>query len=287
VKILVYTVAGVAAFLAILKILVLILEPRLTFFPFHRIDMIPADLGIPYEEHFIDTPDGARLWAWHLPCDQPVAELLFFHGNAGNLSKGRLELLADLQRHGFTVFVFDYRGYGKSTGSPTEKGVLADAAAATDYFWARIHRPGRAVIYHGRSIGGLTAAYAAGHRETDGLILEATFPDKKTLLQHYPFMLRFLGLFSRYELATAEYLREVSCPILMIHGDRDRIVPFPVGQDLYRRLETADKRFLVIPGADHNDQATTGGELYWPGILEFASRIQGHSQPEISGNGLR
>lgn len=273
-------IACIVVFLILIKILVIIIEPKLTFFPYRQIDQTPKDYGINYQEYFIDSPDGIKLCAWYLPSDEPIAELVFFHGNAGNLSKGRLELLVELNRQGFSVFVFDYRGYGKSSGSCSESGVLADSAAATEFFWQELHQAGMPVIYHGRSIGGLTASFAAKFREPNGLILEATFPDKKTLLQYYPLTLRFLALFSRYELSTETFLKEVSCPILVIHGDQDELVPYQVGKELYSRLENPDKRFLTIEGASHEDQATVGREVYWPEIIQFASELDSSSSSD-------
>ncbi len=275
-----YSIGGVIGALILLKILVLLVEPKLTFFPFRTIDDLPSDRGVPYREHWVETPDGERLSAWYIPAENPVAELLFFHGNAGNLSRGRLDLLLGLNRHGFSVFVFDYRGYGKSTGSPTEEGLFTDTEAATEFFWKRIHQPGHKVIYHGRSLGGLTAARAAAHREPDGLILEATFPDKRTLLRYYPLLLRFLGWFSRYKLSTVSFLKGVKCPVLVIHGDRDRIVPYPVGQELFHTLPATQKELLTLPGVDHDDQATTGRDRYWPCISRFVDRLRHTAKSE-------
>jgi alpha-beta hydrolase superfamily lysophospholipase len=273
-RVIITSVFGVIAFLLLLKVLVIIIEPKLTFYPYRDFDETPQDYGIPFEEFYIDSTDDVQLWAWYLKHPEPIAELVFFHGNAGNISKGRLELLINLCRHGFSVFVFDYRGYGKSTGTPTESGVKADSVAAAEFFRQKIHVDRLPVIYHGRSIGGFCAAYAANQIEPDGLILEATFPDKNAVVRHFPAVMRFLALFSRYKLQTADFLKEISCPVLVIHGDEDEIVAFEAGKELYSRLNVTQKHFLRIPGAGHEDQSTTGSEVYWPGIIRFVNEMR-------------
>jgi hypothetical protein len=265
---------SIVGLLILLKVFVLWIEPKLTFYPFRQIEETPEDYGVPYQEYFIDSTNAVRLWAWYLEHSKPRAEVAFFHGNAGNLSKGRLELLIDLYRHGFSVFVFDYRGYGKSTGKPSEAGVLADSKAAVDFFWTKLHREESKVIYHGRSLGGFTAAFAAKLREPDGLILECTFPDQKTLVRHFPLLMRLLALFSRYELTTVDYLDGVDCPILVIHGDRDEIVPFQVGENLYSRIRSVNKKFIRIPGGGHEDLYTFGAADYWSGIDQFLQGLK-------------
>jgi uncharacterized protein len=161
----------------VLRGLVGLIEPRLVFFPFSGENATPATLGISYETVRIDTADGERLVAWQLEPDAPVADVVYFKGNGGNLSVW-LPALAALHQQGLRVFAIDYRGYGLSTGSPTEEGVYLDAEAAVQYVQqARGPDPAIPLVYWGRSLGGPIAASATSVVMPDGLILESTFPD--------------------------------------------------------------------------------------------------------------
>ncbi len=253
-----------------LKILVLLLEPHLTFYPTKGTGITPTERGISFREINLKTDDGETIYAWFLEHDHPQAEVVFFHGNAGNLSLW-LEVLAKIHDHKFNVLALDYRGYGKSSGSPTEKGLYLDTETLTRYFWEQIHRPKLPAVYWGRSLGGVAAAYATTIREPDGIILESTFPDKKTLLKYHP-ILRVLGFFSRYQLSTADFLSGLSCPALVIHGDRDHVVPFSVGKQLFERLGTK-KYFYSVTGARHNDLSAIGQAEYWEHLKRFVKEL--------------
>ncbi|HLV00822.1 MAG TPA: alpha/beta hydrolase [Acidobacteriota bacterium] len=253
------------------------LEPRMTFHPLRAMVTNPSHLGIEYQEHRIETSDGEQIITWYLPRTDARAEILFFHGNAGNLSVW-LDYLAQLYTHGYSVFALDYRGYGASTGRPTEAGILEDSKAFVDFYWKHLMRAELPVVYFGRSLGGVTSAYASTVREPAGLILEATFPDKATLLEHYP-VLRFLNHFAKYRLATVEFLQDIDCPILLIHGDQDTVVPLSVGERLFDLIK-GDRDFYVVRGADHNSQHIAGGEEYWTRIENFINRLNHGQHPD-------
>lgn len=270
-KSVVHSLIAIAAFLTIMKLLVLLLEPRLTFFPYREIDRTPADFGIEYQELSFPTSDGETLSAWFLDQLNPLANLVFFHGNGGNISVGCMDYLVTLHRHGYSVFVFDYRGYGKSSGSPSEEGFYLDSRAAVSYFWKRLHRNYDLVLYLGHSLGGVAAACAAEVYEPDGLILQGSFPDKGTLLFHYP-LLRFLGFFSRYKLSTLDFTRNLKCAALVIHGERDRVVPLAVGRRLFEQLEM-NKEFYLVKGAGHADLYLVGGDAYWNRLHNFIQKL--------------
>lgn len=267
-RLLIYSLGLVLFVLGTLKLLVLFVEPRLVFYPTREIWENPADFGFEYREFEVPTSDGERLSGWLIPNSASEVDIIFFHGNAGNLSTGRLDLLLSLVRQGYSLFVFDYRGYGKSSGSPDEEGFYRDAEAATQYYWSHLHQPGKTVVYFGRSLGGVAAARATQTREPDGLILEAAFPDKRSLVGSLPLLFRLLSVFSTYQLPTAAFLSEIRCPVLVLHGDRDDIIPYRLGKSLYDGLKT-EKRFLTISGASHNDQYIVGEQTYFKGIAEF------------------
>lgn len=275
IRILLVTSALLLLGFGLFKLFVIGIEPKLTFFPSPEIKATPADHGINFEQFRIPTSDGEKLTAWYLESDRPVARILFFHGNAGNVSSGRLDLLIGLCRHGFSVFVFDYRGFGTSSGSPSERGLYRDARAAANFFREELPaRPDLPVIYLGRSLGGPVAARASTVEAPDGLILEATFPDKFTLLEEYPWPLRALAFFSRYRFDTIAHLSEFERPVLVLHGDRDRIVPLEVGKELYRQIPADRKEFVLFEGSGHGDLYSTQPERYWETLREFAESLR-------------
>lgn len=253
--------------------LVGLLEPRLVFLPFRGQDATPADLGLRYEQVAIETSDGERLIAWHLLPDDPVADVVYFKGNGGNLSVW-LPALAALHRHRLRLLAVDYRGYGLSTGRPSEEGVYLDAAAVVRYITAqRGAASDLPLVYWGRSLGGPIAAAATHTVVPDGLILESTFPDKAAVIRTNP-VLRALNLFGTYRFATTEMLEDFPRPILVMHGDRDRVIPFRLGQELYDGLG-GPKQFVRLAGADHNDFFAPGNDAYWSAPLAFVAGLRG------------
>lgn len=269
-KLILFYTAAIGVGLLGLRFLILFIEPRLTFFPVSGLTRTPEQMGIPFEEIAFKTEDGETVYAWWIKQAEARSEILFFHGNGGNLSN-YVEVFADLYSQKFSIFALDYRGYGKSSGVPSEEGVYRDTKAFIQYFWGRRHDPSQRVVYWGRSLGGTTAAYATTVRQPDGLILEAAFPSKQSLLDHYPFY-KIISVFSRYGFPTSDFLRNVSCPVLVIHGDKDRTVPIAQGQKLFKQLQT-EKYFYRITGADHNDIHLFSPQEYRKKINEFLERI--------------
>jgi uncharacterized protein len=265
VRLLIVIACGVVA----LAVLVRILEPRLAFFPDRGERPTPADLGIPFKPATLQTADGERLRAWDLPAPNPRAVVVYFHGNGGNLSVW-LPILDGVRRHGFTVAAIDYRGYGASTGTPSERGLYRDVDATLEWAWG-LAQPGIPVVYWGRSLGTTMAAYGATRRAPDGVILEAGFPNARALTRESP-ALAVLGLFSTYRFPTADYAKSVRCPILVMHGDADRVIPFSHGRALYEAL-AGRKRFVAIPGGDHNDMAPPNPDAYWKAVDEFIAAL--------------
>ena len=252
-----------------LKMLVVLLEPRLTFFPIRGLETDPDNMGIPVKEIPIQTSDEETVHSWLLEHSEPRADVLFFHGNGGNLSLWK-DFLINLHRHSFTVFALDYRGYGKSTGSPTEDGLYHDAEAFLRHYWNKVHQPNRKVIYWGRSLGGAISAYATTIRKPDAVILEASFPSKYSLLDNHP-VLKILGMLSEFKFPTADFLDGISRPVLVIHGDRDKVVPLKQGQLLYDQLKT-EKYFHTI-SAGHNNLHQVDPDSYWENINRLVDKI--------------
>jgi fermentation-respiration switch protein FrsA (DUF1100 family) len=173
---------------------------------------------------------------------------------------------------GFAVLGVDYRGFGVSTGSPSEKGLYRDVEATLAAYDARLADPAVPVIYWGRSMGGTMAAYGARRRLPDGLVLEAAFHDGIRLVRRDPVMW-VLSWFSTYRFDTAHWAGPLQIPILMIHGDRDSIVPIGEGRALYEALTSPATQFVVLEGTDHNDPVRHP-ELYWAPVRDFASALR-------------
>ena len=250
-----------------LAVLVRFLEPRLAFFPSRGEDQTPAGVGLGFQAATIATTDGEQLRGWLLPHERPRAFVLYFHGNGGNLSAW-LPVLAGLHRQGYAVAAVDYRGYGLSTGSPTERGLYRDVDAFVA--WAGPQRPADVpLVFWGRSLGTTMAAYAATKTRPDRLILESGFPGARSVLRDSP-VLFALSLFASYRLPTAEYAARAGCPVLVMHGDADGVIPFRNGRALHDALPEP-KRFEVIHGGDHNDLVPPDSRRYWAAVHAFVS----------------
>jgi len=262
-------VAAIAAVLA-LVVLVRLIEPRFAFFPTTGESETPAASGIPFQSTTLTTADGERLRAWVFPQPAPKAVVLYFHGNGGNLSIW-LPILAGIHRQGYEVYAIDYRGYGESTGGPTERGLYRDVDAAVE--WVSRAAGRRApLVYWGRSLGSTMAAYAATRRAPDGLILESGFGDARSLLRASP-PLAFLGLFSTYRFPTAAFARQIHRPVLVMHGDRDSVIPFAAGRELFDAI-AEPKEFVTIRDGDHNDLTPPDPIGYWRAVKEFVDRLR-------------
>jgi uncharacterized protein len=266
IDILVVTIAALAA----IAILVRCVESRFAFFPSAGEPSTPSALGLPFEPTTLTTSDGERLRAWLLPNPAAQALVVYFHGNGGNLSVW-LPILGELHRQGFTVAAIDYRGYGASTGRPSERGLYLDVDAALE--WAsQLVKPALPVVYWGRSLGTTMAAYAATKQRPDGLILEAGFSHLRSIVRASP-PLALLSLFSSYRFPTGEYAGRAGCPVLVMHGDADQVIPISNGRELFDQLHHP-KRFEIIPGGDHNDLAPSDPRRYWTAVHEFVASVR-------------
>jgi hypothetical protein len=232
-------------------------------------DATPADIGLPYDEVFFDASDGVTLCGWFVPAKDARATVLYCHGNAENISDG-LDPIEILHRLRLNVFVFDYRGYGKSRGKPTEQGTCLDVEAAWRCLVETRNVPPESIIVHGRSLGGAVAAHLATVRRPRALILESTFtsiPDRGA--EMFPILpIRSICTF-RYN--TLQVLPTLHCPILVIHSSEDRLIPISHGRKLFAAANEP-KQFLEIRG-DHNSGFVTSGTLYTDGLGAFISRV--------------
>lgn len=240
-------------------------QHKLLYFPTADLVATPAQAGLAYEEIFLTTADGTRIAAWFVPAENARGVLLFCHGNAGNISH-RLESLEIFHALGLAVLIFDYRGYGASSGHPSEEGTYQDAEAAWQYLVQERHVSPAEIIIFGRSLGGAVAARQAAKTSPRALILESSFtsvPDLAASL--YPFFP--VRLMSRFHYETKKELQRIHCPVLIVHSPQDEIIPFAHGRALYEGA-APPKRFLEISG-DHNAGFLLSKTIYTKGLADF------------------
>ena len=214
----------------------------------------------------MQAADGARLFGWYVESSATNAVLLWCHGNAGNIIN-RLENLKLLYQLGLSVFLFDYRGYGRSQGRPSEEGLYQDALGAHDYLTrTRMIRPERIVLF-GRSLGAAVAGELAAQKLAAGLILESSFPSIEAVAKfHYGGVPVHWLLGADFKLI--DRLPQLSLPKLIIHGDQDDIIPLELGRQVFEAAKPP-KFFYVISGADHNNTYQVGGAAYFRRFAEF------------------
>ncbi len=259
--------AAGAAMLALPAVLFVAFLDRLIFLPSPGVDVAPDRMGVSVEEVWLTTEDDVRIHAFWLPREDAEPALLFLHGNAGNASQ-RLPNAVALQRLGANVLLLDYRGYGRSEGTPSEAGVYADARAGLAWLAARGFADERIFVF-GRSLGGGVAVQVARDRELGGVILESTFASISDLVNRI-FAVP-LGVLMSGRFASDRAIPSLRAPVLFFHGDRDRTVPIESGRRLFE-LAPEPKRFEVLRGAGHNDTVPVGGRAYFEQIRAFLER---------------
>jgi fermentation-respiration switch protein FrsA (DUF1100 family) len=242
-------------------------EKGTVFFPDPYLIGTPADWKLPYEDVFFVTEDGVRLHGWFVPGQGSPVTLLWYHGNAGNISH-RLENLALLHhRVGASVFIFDYREYGRSEGEISKAGTFRDAFAAFRYLRSRSDLDPGVIVLFGRSLGTALATAVAAEQRCLGVILESAFTSTDDVMRMYfPFLPALPAGTVKYD--TIGLIEKVTVPKLIIHGEHDEIIPLWMGERLYEAAPPP-KEFYLIRGATHNDTYLVGGEDYFIQLKEF------------------
>ncbi|MGB6042609.1 MAG: alpha/beta hydrolase [Pirellulales bacterium] len=228
-------------------------------------------VGYQFEDIYFQSDDGTRLHGWYFPHKSPRAIVLFSHGNAGNVTH-RADIGDRLQSMGLSVFMYDYRGYGRSEGSPNEQGVLADARAARRQIAQLAEVDEKDIVQMGRSLGGAVAVDLAAYDGARGLILESTFssiPDVAAC--QFPWLpVRRL---MRTRLESISKIRLYQGPILQSHGIDDRTIPFHLGERLFAAANTDNghfAEFFTIRSGDHNDPQPDG---YYRLLSDFIQQL--------------
>ncbi len=231
---------------------------RLIFFPERYVPSPPPGV----EQRWLTTDDGVRLHAWYAEAPRAVATLVWSHGNGGNIA-GRAEVLLALRDRGLNVLAYDYRGYGKSAGHPTEAGCYCDARAAHDDTRARGVDPASIVCF-GESLGGAVSIHLACERPSAGVAVVSTFTTLADVARtHYG----AVAALARGRFDSLSRVRLLQVPVFVAHGDEDEIVPFTLGETVYQAAPEP-KRFFRARGARHNDVFAAPGLL--DAVAEFA-----------------
>ncbi len=279
-----WNILGVlASVYAALLIGLFLFQSQLVYFPEvdREFSATPRDAGLEYEEVRLNTGDGESLHAWFVPVPQPQGTVLLFHGNAGNISH-RLGYLSMLHRLGYSSFIFDYRGYGKSSGRPSEQGTYRDSEAAWHYLTVVRNIEPRRIALLGESLGGAVAAWLASRQQPGALVLASVFISVPDLgAEIYPFLP--VQLLARFDYNTRAYLQNVEAPVLIAHSREDDIVPYRHGQALFEAAREP-KTFLEMRGG-HNDSFLFSQEIWVRQLGAFLNRYVGNpAVPNPAGN---
>jgi fermentation-respiration switch protein FrsA (DUF1100 family) len=229
-------------------VLLYVAQRRLQYFP-ERQRTAPRAVGLPEaEEAVLNTADGERVIVWHVPPREEQPVFLYFHGNGGSL-RWRDERFRALIADGSGLVALSYRGYGGSSGRPTERGLIEDAAAA--HAFAIVRYPDERIVLWGESLGSALALALAAEKPVGSLVLEAPFTSAADVgARHYWFVP--VRLFMKDQFRSDLRAGKVMAPVLVVHGESDAVVPIMLGERLYGLIQ-APKRFVRVAGAGHND----------------------------------
>jgi fermentation-respiration switch protein FrsA (DUF1100 family) len=245
-------------------------ERHNVYFPSREIQFTPGEIKLPYEEAYFETEDKKRLCGWFVPREGAGFTILFAHGNAGNISH-RLEKLLVFHEMGFNTFIFDYRGYGKSEGSPSEAGLYKDAEAAYSYLTEKRKIGKDSIIFYGESLGGAVLIDLATKKSPKALITEEAFTSIVDMAKVvYPFIPGFM-ISTKFD--SLSKIGNIATPKLVIHSRDDEIVPFYLGEKLFNAAKPP-KKMLKIRGA-HNMAFFDSQEEVKRGIRDFLEHIPG------------
>jgi fermentation-respiration switch protein FrsA (DUF1100 family) len=251
-------------------------EKGIVFFPDPYLIGTPADYGLEYEEVFFLTEDGVKLHGWWVP-KAGAPTLLWFHGNAGNISH-RLDNLRLLwEMVGLQIFIFDYREYGKSAGHISREGTFKDALAAYRYLTETRGIPGGEIVFFGRSLGTALATDLAIKYPCGALILESPFTNSQDMARLYaPFLFDWRP---KVPYDNVGKIGQVKVPVMVVHGAHDEIIPVDMGRQVYEAAPEP-KELYIIPGAHHNDTYDVGDAQYFARFKAFIERYTARSSAE-------
>jgi uncharacterized protein len=244
------------------------MERKSLFFPMKHITSSPVDVGLDYEEVYFHTSDNKKIHSWFIPADEARFTMLFSSGNAGNISH-RLDKIAMMNDMGFNVFIFGYRGYGKSEGIPSEQGLYRDIDAAYEYLVEVRGVSPEDIILYGESIGGGVVIELASLRPVGAIITEEAFTSVKDMARLAFPLIPYVIFSSRFD--NLAKIGDIECPKLIIHSIDDEIVPFSQGEMLFEAA-SEPKKFLRLRGG-HNTAFWDSMKEYKEGIKSFVAAL--------------
>lgn len=259
-------------------------QNRFIFVPQREITSTPETYNLKYQEVYlpITAANGnvETMYGWWLPANRPNAKvILYLHGNSQNIGGGNIKHANRFHKWGFSVFLADYRGYGKSEGGfPTEAQVYADAQIQWEYLTQTLGINPKDIIIYGHSLGGAIAIeLATKHPEAAGLIVEASFTSIKQMVDRDPkFSIFPVDLLLHQRFDSISKVRSLKLPVLYMHGTSDRVIPFSMGEQLFAATPTATQ-LVLIPNGGHNNNAETNATLYLSSLKAFTEKLAPHS----------
>ena len=242
----------------------------LAFFPTKEITNTPDDLGMPFEEVYFPAADGKQLHGWFIP-GRGDDTIVWFHGNAGNISNRVYNVMLMNAHLESNLFIFDYRGYGLSEGSPSEKGVYSDGEGALQYLRSRDDIDHDRLVLFGHSLGGCVVADLAMRHRAKAVIIESSFTSVDAMSRYtQPTLSRFIPtrLLVKSRFDSISKMPHIHSPVMIVHGNKDVTVPIEMGRELFDAANEP-KHFYEIKGATHDDTHLVGGEDYFKALREF------------------
>jgi hypothetical protein len=263
-------------------VILYLMQPQFLYSPMREVTYTPDELGLDFEDVVFQSADGVKLTGWYVPANNSNITVLFCHGNGGNMMHC-LDSTNIFYNLGLNCFIFDYRGYGESEGKPSEEGTYLDARAAYDWLVNVKKLSPNNIIIFGRSIGGSIATQLASKVAAKSLIVESAFTSYADIgKKFYPYMP--VRWFARFKYNTIDYIKNVHCPVMIIHSRNDEMVPFEFGLELYESSNEPNE-FVEIYGS-HNDGFLVSSEQYkkswlnWLKFLEEYGKEAAHREPE-------
>ena len=244
-------------------------QGKYVYHPEKKWTATPASEGLAYQDLILHSSDGIKLSAWFVPSAIPKGTVLFCHGNARNMSSD-LDAVKMFHGFGYAVLILDYRGYGKSEGSPDEEGTYRDVQAAWDWLLQSQQQAAARIVICGRSLGAAIAADLASKNTPEALILEAAFTSLPEAGQDiHPYFP--VKLISRYRYDTLSKMDRIHCPVLIVHSRDDELIPFRHAQRLYAAV-TGKKEFIEVGGPHKGGYKPTLGK-YQRGVQRFLTEL--------------
>jgi uncharacterized protein len=244
----------------------------MAFYPRDTPKMRPDIQKINAEEMFLPSSDNISLHAFFFPSDDSDEIILFLHGNSGNVYY-RMDIVDALRDSGVNVLLIDYRGFGLSTGSPSEEGMYEDSIAAFHFIQDRLGFENKNIFILGRSIGSAAAIHVASEKDIGGLVLISPMASGRDVMNR-------LGLWLLSWMAGSSFdnrsmVEDVTAPVLIVHGNKDRIVKIASGKKLYDAMLMTNKQFVEIQGAGHNNMMNIFEKRLWKMVSEFVVETRG------------